>query len=478
MNLSESSINQLRNSLSIGLFLGGISIPLLASWKYGSALFPDSVNYLHAARSLVESGEWKQFTGEYFVSWPPLFALLIALFSGFGWIPYTIAAQFINLISGAFTVLFVFRLMSKEVHTTIELYLCFFLGLSMWPVLNLSSEIISEPLFIALTIGGFYAVADRKWFIWGIIGFSLAMLQRYIGFIWWFYIVIWGFIEFRKKHLWSLICALSIFPLGFWLIRNLSHTQTLTGVRDGDFVPFNETLLRGFDILSKWIMPHFIPTWLRISILLLVFLFIWGYLITHYKNRVGVHAFVMGLIYLFSIGMSSSFGASEPMSFRLLAPLYPFFLVSLWRSMHRFFTFIVPQLQTFFRFALIAIASFQLIFLFRLTADKFERGSGGFAREYWMQSEGMISAKQLSKDFPTLVSNAADGIYARTQIYASMSPFHYQKDRLEEIIPKQTALIWFNEINRKTLIPLDTLVRELHLKHLYTYSDSEVWVRE
>ncbi len=456
----------------------GLMIPLLASWKYGAALFPDSVNYLHAARSLAEVGDWLQFTGETYVSWPPLYAIIIYLFSGFGVISFTASALWINLIASSVTLVCVFRLMSKEVQTQTDVWLTFFLALGMWPVLDLSSEIVSEPLFIALTTAGFYAVADRRWFIWGLIGFSLAMLQRYIGFIWWFYVVVWGFFELPKKNRWSLISAISVFPLGFWLVRNLAETNTLTGNRNGDFIPVYETLLQGFDILSKWLLPHALPTWFRIGFIMLGLLFLMGYLVTHYKNRVGVHASLMGLLYFISIILTSSFGASEPMSFRLLAPLYPLFLVSFWRSSHRFFSHIMPHRQLAFKLLMVTVATYQFVFLSRLTYDKWHRGAGGFSREEWVHSEGMKFVEEQSHNRTQWISNAADGIYARTERYARMSPFRNELAQIDSLIPNGSSLIWFNLMNRKTLIPLDTLVRHLHLTHDTTLSDSEIWIRD
>lgn len=478
MYLNASCIKHFRNKLTFWVAIWGLMIPLLASWRYGAALFPDSVNYLHAARSLAESGKLLQFTGEMYVSWPPLYAFTISLFSGFGLISYQLAAVIINIISGALTLVCVFRLMSKEVQTQTDLWLTFFLTMGMWPVLDLSSEIVSEPLFIALISAGFYAVADRHWFILGLIGFSLAMLQRYIGFIWWLYVVVWGFFELPKKNHWSLISAISIFPLGFWLLRNLAETNTLTGVRNGDFIPVFETLFQGFDIVSKWLFPHVLPTWLRISFIVMGLLFLMGYLVTHYKNRVGVHASLLALLYFVSITLTSSFGASEPMSFRLLAPLYPLFLVSFWRSLHRFFSHIMPNFKLAFTLIIVVVAAYQLLFLSRLTYDKWQRGAGGFSREEWVQSDGIKFVQKHAHKQIQWISNAADGIYARSELYARMSPFQNEFAQLDSLIPKGSTLIWFRSMNRKTLIPLDSLVHRLNLTHDTTLSDAEIWIRD
>lgn len=447
-------------------------INLISVWKSGPALFPDSVNYLHAARTLLESGSFLQFTGEPFVSWPPLYSILIASVSRLFFISYVSSAFVINVISGILTSVLLFETLTHHLkNSPFKIILAVLLALSIWPAYQLTSEIVSEPLFICLTLASFYALAIKNNWKWALLFATLAFLQRYIGVVGWISLIFWGLFHHPKKKTRALLSFVSSIPMGLWLIRNLQVSKTLTGVRSEPFIGLFENLFFGIDIVTKWFFPHSFPIGLRLTLFVLI-LILASILSIRVKNaKAPKIALSFSAIYFISIWLISTSGASEALSFRLLSPLYPFLLISLFYGL-----FLVDNRFTSFISVLFCmIGIYQIVFLSRLISDKNKNGSGGFARLEWTSSETMNWVNTLTEQPKHLVSNAADAIYARTEQRVALSPFWYERDKIDVILPHGSTLVWFNQMNRKTAISLDSLKKFNHLVPLHTFSDGSVW---
>lgn len=446
-------------------------IHFIATAKYGLAIFPDSINYVHAAKTLLNQGGFFQFTGEYFVSWPPLYPIFIAIFV----IPFSDSAiPNMSLIHGliyAFSCGILFKILSNDKEKTSINLLAFLLSISMWPIAHLSFEIVSENLFILLSLLVFYFAFKKQNFTLALVFISLAMLQRYIGVIWWFSFVFIGFIQSESKLKWTLKSFISLIPLSLWIGRNYFFTNTLTGDRSDSTVGLFENLILGIDVISKWIFPHFLPFPIRSILILIVFILILFYLKSKPKNTLFLASLGFFLVYSISVWFISTSGASEVLSFRLLAPAYPFFLISLWFSLDVFklkLRFVKPLI-------LIFIFAFQSIFLARLVIDKYSFGAGGFSHDTWKNSETLAWYQTEGRGLDYFGSNASDAVYSRTGDVIPFSPFKYQTQISDSLVNKGSYLIWFDLTNRKTLISLDSLVTRFHLIKSNSFDDGSVW---
>ena len=472
-------MNNLRTQAFL-VFIISVILHQIATWKYGLAIFPDSINYVHAAKTLLAEGDLFQFTGEYFISWPPLYSTILAIFV----IPFSDVAipnfSILHSLLLGLTAILVFNLLSSS--TSLErkhsVWITIPLSLSFWPISLLSFEIVSEVLFILLSVSAFYFAFKKENWNLALVFISLAFLQRYIGFIWWIYIVLIGLFHSKSKIQWILKSTLSVIPMAFWLFRNWIISSTLTGVRSEQFISHWDNLIGGLDIITKWISPHFIPFSIRIAFLVVSLVFILGYLLTQQRKSIGYHATLFSFIYLVTIWLISTSGASEALSYRLLAPMYPFFLISLWSSVFIFTTttFSFKPIYIYLFFGLISV--YQTIFLIRIIQDRYLIGAGGYARDEWKKSNTLswYSSHRLEHYF--VGSNASDAIYAQSGDVIAMSPFDDQKDALQDYNDKSGIVIWFNKTNRKTLIPLDTLKQLWDLKAIAQFDDGSIWQKD
>lgn len=446
-------------------------VHFFATAKYGLAIFPDSINYVHSAKTLLNQGGMFQFTGEYFVSWPPLYSIFIAIFV----IPFSDSAipnmSFIHGFIYAFSCGIMFKILSDDKNSTRSNIFAFLLSLTIWPIASLSFEIVSENLFILLSLSAFYFAFKKDNFTLALVFISLAILQRYIGFVWFFAIVLIGFIKSEQKQKWIFKSVIAFLPLVFWIGRNYYFTQTFTGVRSDSFISLYDNLILGIDVISKWIFPHFLPIVIRLTLILLIFLLILFQLKSKPKNALFLASFGFFLIYFLSIWIISTSGASEALSFRLLAPAVPFFMISLWFGLDVFqakFSYAKPLVLAF-------IIGFQSIFLLRLVIDKYKFGTGGFSHDDWKNSQILAWYQSSGRSFNYFGSNASDAVYARTGDVIPISPFRYQSEIADSLVNKGSYLIWFNRTNRRTLIPLDSLVNRFNLVKTEDFNDGSVW---
>jgi len=473
------------SDLSFFLFLIGVLIHQLAVSKYGLAIFPDSVNYIHAGKSFLNSFEFHQFTGEYFVSWPPFYPLQLSLISLFGENFYIISSIYHAVIYGL-TLVILQKIIVFEIpksHLTRQyLSLLFLLLIGAIPIMQLSLEFVSETGFIFLALLGFYVGIQKKRIYLGLIVFSLLMLQRYIGIIWWASFSIIIFLSISNKKKWSLFVVLSSTPFLLWIFRNYHLTQTFSGQRGDSFISLTDNLLLGLDVISKWIMPHFFPFGIRFFVLILLFTFSILLLLkatkvnlskpflflNHFKtiDSTTIISILLIWIYFLSLWLISTSGKSEALSFRMLAPMYPFFLIAIFR----YFLINIETQKPFIRLilfsGLLLICLLQITFSFRYISSKMEFGAGGFNTTEWRDSDFYSWYKETGFQLPIKASNTPDAFYALFSKQIMFTPFQFEDVKLNELKTNSgdSVIVWINLMKRKTLIQEDSLVNYLNLK--------------
>lgn len=148
-----------KKRLILALFaLAGATLTLLSTRGHGAGLTPDSVGYISAARSLLSGNGLTLYSGDPLIFWPPLYPVLMAVFS---FIFHTDAFFIARLLNAAFFGVAVylggwlaFRCFSSK---ALALAATAAVLLSP-PVFRMSTLALSELLFICLVMLSLYKI--------------------------------------------------------------------------------------------------------------------------------------------------------------------------------------------------------------------------------------------------------------------------------------------------------------------------------
>lgn len=220
----------------------------------------DSTYYLSAAQSFAEKGVLLNPDGSSFNNiWPPLFPVVLALFSPFIlelW-PYVQISLTLLVLNG-------WAFWAKRHLSQQAPHLFFLAGLSFSvPFLVNVHFLWSEVLFLAFFSGWFFIYSSEKlhpglYLLMFFLGVGLT-LTRSTGFYLAgsFMLSLWIFSAEKRKSLWpTAISFLSFFPFFYWLLvvkgkGEASYSLKALAVNFSDY----------FGILAKWFFPlpdHFI----------------------------------------------------------------------------------------------------------------------------------------------------------------------------------------------------------------------------
>lgn len=337
------------------LSLIGIVLVLISTSRYGVGLSPDSVRYISAARSLLLGNGYLSYDGSPLVVHPPFFSTVLAIFGLIGIEPLD-GARFVNAFVFGLIVFTSGQLFRMAIKSKALIILGTVSILLSYPLLRISTYAWSEPLFVLLAIL-FIIYLQRFLNIRAFVTlFSLSILaalsclQRYMGVT----IILTGFaliIFLPKAHLkerlkYAIVFGvMSITPFVIWILRNYMLTSMFTGVR----LPSQRTLLYNtfstLRCLTTWFVPHEVPFWIRlIGIGFVVSILMAVARLLHYRlnRRSTVAAMqlwsggVFVLIYTLSLIASETSVAIDPISNRLLSPIYVFVMFFVFICMDRF----------------------------------------------------------------------------------------------------------------------------------------------
>lgn len=175
-----------------GLALAGVCVMLLAT-PHGVGVLPDSTVYFDAARNLADgrgfvviSGASSEFTP--LVHYPPLYSSLLALALK-GGVTIETAARWLNAsLFGANIFLVGYAIAFSVGRQFFWLpVLGALLALTATDLLAIHSVAMTEPLYLALTLGGLLVLAQylrngrRSWLVMAAFLIALSCLTRYVG---------------------------------------------------------------------------------------------------------------------------------------------------------------------------------------------------------------------------------------------------------------------------------------------------------
>ena len=458
------------------LFLSfvGADLVLLATNKYGAGLSPDSVSYFDVARSL-ESGKGFVFhTGEPLVWWAPLYSVLLALIGFATRLDPSAFARLLNSVLFALVIYLSARLLRTDSRQSLAYSL---LGvcavLFSKPLAEVYAMAWSETLFIPLVLV-YLMFAQRYWRhrdlpALGVMALTtaLACLTRYIGVALALAgaatIILTAGVRLRTRITRSLaFTALSLAPLGLWLLRNYRLTATWAGDRGDSGFTLLQQAARYIRTVTSWysVSPVSVPVVAGTAAVLAVTFLSWKAARRRLLGSLRVvtrdHLPVVLFIATFSLVLAAASMRDADVNSRMLSPLFiPATVVLLelvWNLMNA--TGPTPGV-TSGRLSVALLALWLCIPLYGVavaTAGRLRTGAGGYTTDSCRASPTIACARQvLSENRNVRVySNGPDVLWEFAGIDAEEVPRRAKVSltRLGGRWPPEDRafLVWFRPI--------------------------------
>ena len=233
-----------RFSLTLAaLALLGTALILARQVNYGVGLYLDSTLYISTARHLLEGESFVQFTNkDPYITYPPLYPLLLATASLFGFDPLNVAGPLNAAIFGL-TIFVAGHYLRQRIHSRfLILWACLAILLSI-PLTSVAYIAMSEApfiLFVTLSLlhtDYFLHQGKRASLLWAAVFTVLACLTRYIGLALIFTVLLLLLSQrntarmVKMKHI-ATYTLISVSPIVLWILRNF----LLSGVPSGHFL--------------------------------------------------------------------------------------------------------------------------------------------------------------------------------------------------------------------------------------------------
>ena len=252
--------------VAIGLAsLSGPALLLLNS-PHGIHVTYDSFTYLGAASNLAHGQGWTypfNAPGAPVTLFPPLFPVVLALSNLLGADPLTWALHESALLFWSLLMIVglgVYRATERSLPAALAGVCLGALGL---PQLFVYSNVWSETLFFPLELvalfllGGFFGTRRTRYLVLAAAATALAMLTRYMGlslFLWsCLLLALWpGRSVLKRLRILAIFTAISLAPIGVWLVRNQIESGTLTGNNHLVGAPSGPQAIRGLKVVWAW----------------------------------------------------------------------------------------------------------------------------------------------------------------------------------------------------------------------------------
>lgn len=269
------------------LLLGSVAVGFCfwATSNYGPGLTPDSASYLSTAESLSQGAGWKVYGGRHYLNWPPLYPFLIMTLSAVG-LGLKQAALVLNGLAFGLTVVVTGLLLQRFIRSLL-LFSLVLLILAFSPILlRIHTIVWSEGVYIFLSILSLYFLMrylesrSELHYILLILFSALCVLQRFVGVVN-IAVLALGLLLFSKWKRGLTLAMIygisSCLPVGLWMVRNYTISQTLTGYRSPSTLGFIKATERLYSVANNYFSLS-LPLWMWLSLTLLVILIFIGFL--------------------------------------------------------------------------------------------------------------------------------------------------------------------------------------------------------
>ena len=244
---------------------------LVRTATYGAAVDGDSVFFLSTAMNFLAGEGWLNARGTPLVWWPPLFPLLLVALGGVGIEPLE-AGRLVNAAAFGLTILAAGLYLRSNLRSQWLTLGATVAILAALPLSHFASSILTEPLFVLLTLlalirlAAFLQRGERTSLWWAAVFTALAALTRYPG------VVLIGVgvlllllrrappLVARLKHA-IVFGAVSSIPLAGVLARNWAVAGNLTGPSRTWVArqSLSDGLSQAVEVFGEWVVPPNAP---------------------------------------------------------------------------------------------------------------------------------------------------------------------------------------------------------------------------
>ncbi len=490
------------------LSFAGMALLAVVTTPWGMGISPDSVDYLTAARHLLEGRGLSVFSGDGtqaapMLMWPPLFPVLI---SGLGICGLELfqAARILNVLLFGGNILLVGFLLKRLTGSLWISLAGALLALSSLCMLRIHSMVWSEPLFLFLSLLAFYGLSlygekpQFRFLLFSAVSAALAFLTRYAAFALvatgTFSIFLWG----RKKVLHKIrdgavFVVISWFPVSLWLMRNtlyVNEGKTAVGLRMQPHPLSLDYLRYALHTSATWFVPENSSVGVKLAALSILGAgMISAFCLARQKLNVFTRTVLLfAFFYSFMLVCYIAFlGYRISLDNRILSPLFAALLLFSLPLVHALWRLFEGRNKA--RVVLVSIlAVLGISYFYRglVWARVVYHEGQEFSGRAWRESQLLQAIKTMPREIP-VYTNASDAIYIltgrtalslpgkkrRPESYATDPQWIKTRHDLEK---RGAALAYFNRITWRDYYPTENEFQEiLPLRRAASFPDGTVY---
>ena len=514
------------------LALAGMFVMLRAT-RFGIGVLPDSTIYFDAARNLGNGHGLVVISGTNvevvpLTHYPPLYPLLLALATTAG-LTIESAARWLNATLFAVNIFLAGLSIAFYARNSFCLPLTgAFLTLSAPDLLAYHAVALTEPLYLALTLGGLISLAvylqvERRWFLFAsAILIALSALTRFVGVagigtgvvalllldrrenagVRFAFTFRGGTLQRRISDTLIFVAA-SCTPIALWSIRNRLATGGVS-TRQLAFHPVKwQQVLSAFSTAAQWLLLGKVRLDLRALAFIIQAIFLTGFAVyavrtgepldigAEARTKVSPLLAIFTSIYVAFLVLTITFFESDntldsrallPVHFAMLV-LAPGFAAALYRRARRSGSIrIVLVLLTLLLAGSYALRGARWL-------GRTQAGAQGYAGRQWKESALIAKIEILPSGIP-IYSNGVDAIYYLTGRRAFVIPAKiirstgrpnplYEADlqkMSDDMRRYHGVMVYFNTLSERWYLPLESeLTSRLPLTELLTAPDGSIY---
>ncbi|MDQ1455757.1 MAG: hypothetical protein QOH28_1377, partial [Actinomycetota bacterium] len=407
-------------TITFGVAVAGVAGVLVATFRYGMGLTPDSVTYINGARSL-SAGAGYTANGHAISDFPPGYSWMLSLGEHVG-IDALDAARGLSVAALIATIVLGYVVLCRHVRSErVRAVATVSIGCSA-VLLEIYEKTLSEHLFLPVLLL-FVLVAEevlnRQRF--GVLAAAMVLLAwaafylRYAGVV----LAVVGALvvvvaAWRRGHLSAFVrgsafavAAVSV-PI-VWMIRNVNAGSGPLGPRADASASIFTNISRAANEFSTWVATDAPPSFVRGVLVVAVFAAIVAGLVAlvgggwsprQERSLLPLTAFVA--LYVVYLVASASVVAFAAINTRLMVPVFvPLVVLAAW-----LFERLGPVVRhASVRRAVTAVAlvwvGINVVWFAARAVNSAQNGAGGYAKPRWHDSQLMRDVRHLDFSIPT-----------------------------------------------------------------------------
>ncbi len=491
-------------TVMVGVAVAAVSGVLVATFRYGMGLTPDSVTYINGARSL-SVGAGYTTNGHAISDFPPGYSWVLSLGEHAG-IDALDLARGVSVAALVATIVLGYVVLCRHVRSErVRAVATVSIGCSA-VLLEIYEKALSEHLFLPVLLL-FVLVAEealtRTRF--GVLTGAMVLLAwaafylRYAGVV----LAVVGALAvivaaWRRGHLSAClrggafaVAAVSV-PI-VWMVRNVEAGSGPLGPRAQASASIFKNVSRAANELSTWLATDAPPSFLRGVVVVAVFGAVVAGLVAlvgsgwsprQERSLLPLTAFVA--LYVVYLVASASVVAFAAINTRLMVPVFvPLVVLAAW-----LFERLGPVVRhASVRRTVAAVAlvwvGINVVWFAARAVNSAQNGAGGYAKPRWHDSQLMGDVRHLDFSIPTFSNDVpAIGLFTGLRARPSVEKTHFQSDTQTGDLPafvrrvqceKRVQLVWFLPNTRPYMYDPAQLRTKLRLTPVIRRSDGVIY---